>query len=831
MTARRAVGIAAIGAAAIGIGVAGLIAWRLQAMLPTTAGTMTLPGLTDEVTVIRDRAGVPHIFAAADVDAARALGFVQAQDRRYAMALARAVAAGRLAELVGDLPAPIEVAGVQASGTVDFDRQMRTFGLERLAAAEVELLAPANRVLLDAHAAGVNAATTGGAGGLARLLGMPLDLWTSADTLVVLKLSALLYANQRWEELRAGGLVAEVGRAAMADFIPPYPVEWAPPVVPDPRATSPAPRAGPAGLPVATGAHLPTGCAACGSNNWVLAGARTTTGMPILANDPHLDVAIPGAYVAHVSAPGLEVIGTTFGPVFFNGHNARIAWGITVVNPDSQDLFVEEIAAGDPPRVRTPDGWEPLRLREEVIRIRGRDDPVTHVVRETSHGPIVYDWTPDDVRRAYGTERGPGESGSRYATALAWSEGTPLSPDASFALARAGDWQSFRDALRTWNGAAFNFVYADVDGHIGYQLAGRIPLREGPAPETPALGWERGHAWIGSVPFDDLPSLFDPPEGVIVTANAHAVGSGYPRYLASRWGDVPLRQRRIRELLDAKATLSLDDVAAVQLDVREGRAETLVAWARSVASDDPDVRRFQDALAGWDLRADVASMPAALAEAFRVELVQTVFAPRLSPEAFPLYLWAMPGVHQAALERILDDPGARFFAPEPTAARAARDEAVRRAIRRAIERLRTAMGTDWSAWRWGRMHTVTFRHPLTMPGSPLEPLLGRFLNLGPFEAPGGAFTVWAGQWRPTAPFELWIAPLYRQVVDLGDLRRSRWQPPVPGQSEHPLSPHYGDQVTPWLAGRLRPMLWSRPDIEAEAEATLVLRPPAGGDQG
>ena len=525
------------------------------------------------------------------------------------------------------------------------------------------------------------------------------------------------------------------------------------------------------------------------------------------------------------------MIGTVgFGPVFFNGHNGRIAWGITVVNPDSQDFFIEEIA-GDPPRVRTPDGWEPLRLREEVIQVRGRDQPVTHVVRETSHGPIVYDWTPDDVRRTFGSEHGPGEPGSRYATALAWSEGRPLPPDAPFALARADDWTSFREALRTWNGAPFNFVYADVDGHIGYQLAGRIPLREGPAPATPAPGWERGHDWIGVVPFADLPSLFDPSDGVIVTANARAVGPGYRHHLATRWGDVPLRQARIRELLDAKGALSFDDVAAVQLDVREGRAETLVAWARSVASDDPDVRRFQEALAEWDLRTDVPSKPAALAETFRVELVQAVFAPRLSPETFPFYLWSMPGVHQAALERILDDPAARFFGPEPTAARAARDDAVRRAITSAIARLRTAMGPDWSAWRWGRLHTVTFHHPLTPRGSPLEPLFGRFLNLGPFEAPGGVFTVWLGAWRPTAPFELWIAPLYRQVVDLADLRRSRWQPPVPGQSEHPLSPHYGDQVAPWLAGRLRPMLWSRTDVEAEAEATLVLEPASGDETG
>ena len=224
VTARRAFGIAAIAAGALVVGSASPILWWLRAMLPTTAGVVTLAGLTADVTVIREGTGVPHIFAGSEIDAVRALGFVQAQDRRYAMALVRAVATGRLAELVGDVPASIDVAGVLASGSIEVDRQMRTLGLGRLAEAEVALLAPENRALLEAYAAGVNAATErAGAGGFARALGMPLAAWTPADSLAVLKLGALLYANQRWEELRAAGLVAELGPDALADFVPPYP--------------------------------------------------------------------------------------------------------------------------------------------------------------------------------------------------------------------------------------------------------------------------------------------------------------------------------------------------------------------------------------------------------------------------------------------------------------------------------------------------------------------------------------------------------------------------------------------------------------------------------
>jgi penicillin amidase len=379
--------------------------------------------------------------------------------------------------------------------------------------------------------------------------------------------------------------------------------------------------------------------------------------------------------------------------------------------------------------------------------------------------------------------------------------------------------------LRDTEGPAGNYVYADVDGHIGYQLAGRIPLREGAPPVMPVLAWDRGHEWIGEVPFDALPRLYDPPEGAIVTANARITGPNYPYHISMRWDDIPLRTMRIRELLDAKPKLSLDDVAAIQLDLYQGRMAEVATWARLAPSDDPRIERFKGALASWDLRADAGSQGAALAEAFRLELIHELFEPRLSPLVFGSYLWAGLGVHLLALERALNDPDATFFGPEPTAARAARSALVERAIRRAIDRLEARLGPDWSAWRWGRLHTATFVHPFARGNGPVERGLAWLLNIGPVEAPGSPFTVSSGFWAPARPFDDWFAPLYRQIVDLGDLSRSRYLPPPPGQAEQVASRHYRDLVSHWVEGKYLTMSWSRAQVEADAESKLVLIPP------
>jgi penicillin amidase len=810
----------------LGIGGAATYVWLgMRRSLPIVNGTVTVAGLGAPETIIRDHAGVPHVFAASAADAVYGLGFAEAQDQRLQMELARRLGQGRLAALLGDAraPTPIFIAGLLGWSALDLDRQVRTLGLPRLAALEADGLAPAERTLYEAYAAGVNAATAlAGATGTVRLLGDAPDPWTAADSILVSKLGDLSFTFQRWEEILTAELAHDVGEASVASFLPPYPDDGPPPLVDGdahaaiaPPSLAPLlalPHVGPMG-PVQSGV---------GSNNWVLAGRRTTTGAPILANDPHVDVNTR-LYTAHLVAPGFTMVGqVVYGPYFTQGHNERIAWGVTLVGADNEDLFVEEIAPGDPPRVRTADGWAPLTLRREEIPVRGRSEPDVHIVRVGPHGPLVEDLAADQVARLLGGSATPGAT---YALALARTTNVPLAGATYATLAQATDWTSFRAALAHYPGVPLNFVYADVDGHIGYQMAGRIPLREGAAPTTPALGWERGHEWTGEVPFDALPHVLDPSDGVIATANARITGPRYPYHLATRWADMPFRATRIRELIAATEKLSPDDVAAMQLDVEEDAVADLVRVARELTSTNPTVRRFQDALADWDLRADPASLPAALVEAFRLELVYGVFQPKLSPFVFGDYLYAGEGI-LVALQRILGDERAAFFGTDPPAARAARAAVVEAAIVRAVERLRARMGDDWSAWSWGRIHTVTFENPLARGGAPGTALLGRLLNVGPFPAPGSPFTIDAGFWEAARPFSVSMAPTYRQIIDVGDFRRSRWAPAPPGQAEQRLSPHYGDLAEPWVQGRYRPMLWTRADVEADAESTLHLVPAA-----
>jgi penicillin amidase len=814
---RRARRLLAAAAVVLVVGVA-LVVWALRASLPPLSGTARLAGLSGPVTVIRDGSGVPHVFASSASDAQRGLGWVQAQDRRLMMELARRLALGRLAEIAGDGEGPpIAIGPVFATNALDADRQMRALGLEALARRELELMSAANRVLLEAWVDGVNAATaSGAAGGMIRVLGVPVEPWTALDSVAAMKLVSLTYAFGGWEELRHAGLVRQVGEAGVLDFLPPYPEDWAPPVVDGPPGgTGPA---APRVLLAAAGGPAAGGLAgALGSNNWVVDGRRSATGAPVLANDPHVEVNPPAVYVAHVAAPDFAAIGTTtFGLGFLQGHNGRIAWGITLAGADAQDLVVEELAPDAPPRRRTPDGWEPLRVRRETIRVRGRSAPVVHEVQESAHGPLLHTWSAEESRQLVA------DRPALHASAFAWTGGVAGPPDALLDVARAGDWSGFRAALARYPGTPLNFVYADRSGHIGYQLAGYVPQREGAAALTPRPGWQAGHDWTGMLPFEELPSLYDPPDGIIVTANARITGPRYPHHLSTRWGDVPLRARRIRALLDTKSRLTLDDMAAIQLDVQQDRLAELASWAALAAGDDPSVRRFRDGLAAWDLRADVASAGAAMADALRLELVHAVFAPRLSPATFEAYLWAGHGTHLLALERALGDEQARFFGPDPQAARRARADAVSRAVHRAIARLEGAMGADWRAWQWGRIHTVTFEHPLAQ--GPLGGLFRRAINVGPLPAPGSSFTIDAGWWAAARPFALWIAPMYRQIVDLADPGRSRWTPPPPGASEHPLSRYARDRAKAWVAGRHRPMPWTRAQVEAEAGATLVLVP-------
>ena len=566
---------------------------------PQTTGELEVPGLSGSVEVIRDDHGIPQLYGDSVDDLMRAQGYVHAQERFFEMDVRRHATAGRLAELFGE-------PGLES------DKYVRTMGWRRVAEQELALLQPETRAALDAYADGVNAYldthspsqiaveyTILGASGL----NYRPEHWTAVDSLAWLKAMAWDLRGNMDDEIDRVMALADHTPAQVADLYPPYPFAEHAPIVGqgavvdgvfEQDAAAPGTRlpqrpsytagerrvlgrvrAGLERLPALLGRGD-----GIGSNSWVVDGAHSTTGRPLLANDPHLGVSLPGVWMQmglHCRTVSedcpLDVAGFTFSgaPGVIIGHNADVAWGFTNLGPDVSDLYLERV---DGDRWRYDGRWQRLVTRTETIRVRGGDD-VTLTVRSTRHGPLLSDV--DDDLRTVGQEA-PTEHrvarGDGFGVALEWTALHPApTADAILALDTASDWQSFRAAAEKFSVPAQNMVYADRAGHIGYQAPGRIPVRQsGNDGRLPAEGWRADDDWTGQyIPFDGLPHVLDPDEGFVVTANQAVVGPDYPYPLTDDW-DRGYRSQRIRDVLEREGTLSVDAMARLQLDDRNPMA-------------------------------------------------------------------------------------------------------------------------------------------------------------------------------------------------------------------------------------------------------------------
>src|SRR6185437_11684905 len=464
----------------------------LRGSLPATSGTLAVSGLTAEVRITRDAAGVPHIVAANDRDAAFALGFVHAQDRLFAMDMMRRLGAGRLSEILG--PA-----------TLGIDRTMRTFGFYRLAEAEFSGLSAPLQEALKAYAAGVNAfldqhRTLPPEYALLRTTP---ERWRPADSLVWGKYMALILSGNYRNELLRARLATHLTGDQLAQLYPQYPKD-APVTLEQLAALY---RALPldriyGALPAVVGPTF-------ASNNWVVDGAHSVTGKPLLANDPHLGFSTPDIwYLARIDTPSLHLAGATAPgvPFLIIGHNQRIGWGFTTTEGDVEDVFVEEVDPSDPTRYMTPDGPKPFATRQETIAVRGAA-PVTLTVRSTRHGPVISDL-------GIGNAAAPaGHVLALEATFLAPGDRTP---QALWDMEHAGTWQEFNAALENFVAPEQNIVYADVDGNIGFTAPARIPVRKAGDGWMPVPGWTAEYDWTGFVPYADLPRALNPPRGHFV---------------------------------------------------------------------------------------------------------------------------------------------------------------------------------------------------------------------------------------------------------------------------------------------------------------------------
>ena len=815
--------------------------------LPQTDGEIEVPGLSASVEVVRDADGIPQVYADTDADLMFAQGFVHAQERFFEMDFRRHVTAGRLSEIFGDT-------------TLETDRFVRTMGWRRVAEQEWALLEPATRAALTSYADGVNAYLADrGTSELAAeyaILGLTgLDYtpeeWHPVDSLAWLKAMA-------WD-LR-GNMDAEVDRVLLSldhteDEIdalwPDYPDDEHPPIVSgggvvdgvfEQNATRNATRnprrpAYPPGVVdalervqdrLAAMPELVGKGRGIGSNSWVVDGEHSATGMPLLANDPHLGISQPGIWMqmglhCRELTPSctLDTSGFTFSgvPGVIIGHNADIAWGFTNLGPDVTDLFLEQ-TEGDDRYVR--DGVsEPMEVRTETIEVRGEDD-VELRVRETVHGPLISDVSSEFATvGANAPTDEPGDRGSGYAVALAWTALDPApTADAILGLNRASDWDEFREAASDFAVPSQNLVYADRAGHIGYQSPGRIPIRRAGNDGTmPVEGWISANDWTGDyVPFDGLPSVLDPEEGFIATANQAVTDDDYP-YLLTRDWDYGYRSTRIREVIEAEGELSVQEMSTLQLDTTNPMAETLVPYLLDVEElPNGYYRNARNLFRDWDFSSPADSAPAAYFNVVWRTLLELTFHDDLRQRTWPDGgdRWFL------VVSRMLTEPAGPWWDDADTDdVVETRDDILHAALIEARDELTRRQSRDPRLWEWGRLHQMNL-HQGSLGESGIGPV-ERLFNRDGWEVGGGSSIVDATSWDAVEGYEVTAAPSMRMVVSLADWDDSRWIN-LTGVSGHPASSHYSDQTELFVEGRTLPWAFSRGAVEEAAEDRLVLTP-------
>ncbi len=801
-----------------GVAGAGMTA-LVRRPLPRTRGTLKIAGLHAPVTVIRDVWGVPHLYAKNEHDLFLAQGYVHAQDRLWQMEFQRRLGYGQLAELFGPI----------ALGT---DRFTRILGFGRVVRTEAEQLDGPVRDALSAYVAGVNQFIERNQRrlpiefGLLRFQPRP---WQITDVLVWSKMMALnLSGNWDMELLRAR-IVAAVGEERAAQLDPSYPDDHPLTVPPDIDYT---PDVGEDALRLADDARPFTGNTPFGqgSNAWVVGGARSATGKPLLANDPHLGIQVPSLwYEMHLSSDDLQVTGASIpgSPGIVIGHNQQIAWGVTNGMTDVQDLYIERFSHDDPTMYEYNGQHHAADIFHEEIVVRGHSKPYVETVRVTRHGPVMAPCTPE--RREHGPvaknqlPEPPSMDGGDV-LALRWTALEPATVIQSiYHLNHATDWHSFRAALAQWDVPAQNFVYADTSGQFGYALGGKVPIRAAGHGKLPVPGWHDTYEWTGFVPPDELPHVLNPREGFAVTANNRIVGDTFTHRIDADWLS-GFRASRIRERIQETSKHTADSFAAIQADVCSLPGQRLRTIAERCAPSTPLAEQARAIFLAWDGCMTTDSVGATIYARFRESLLDRAFAEigeQLGLKAGLGAFSTIPGEgflsrNFPRVLRAIEQNDASLLAPGDSW-QGILDES----WQQAIEAIRAHLGSDVQHWQYGRWHTITLRHPLGA-----APTLSTLFDRGPYPIGGDLDTVCMGflpRKYPANPY--FVGPSYRHICDPSNWDNSRSIHPV-GQSGQPGSRHYADFVLPWLDVRSHPMLWSRALVEESAEATMTLHPSA-----
>ncbi|GHO45249.1 penicillin acylase family protein [Ktedonospora formicarum] len=780
---------------------------------PQKQGTLHFAELHDSVEIITDHYGVPHIYARNEDDLFFAQGFIHAQERLWQMELNRRIGAGRLSEIVG--PVALEV-----------DRFSRRLGMHRSALEGVQQLPEQMKQILTAYVLGVNTYIKHHQRQLPAefaILRFRPDPWRLADCLQWGKMIGWNLSGNWETELTRARLVASIGveRAAKleAGYDPAHPLIIPPGVAY--QGINPGLLDQYERIKELTGFGMMGG-----SNNWVVDGTMTTTGLPILCNDPHLGQAAPSIWFeCHLNMGDLDVVGASFpgSPGVVIGHNRHIAWGVTNAVSDVQDLYIEKFNPDNPNQYEYQGQWENAKVYREYIKIKG-EEPVVEDVRVTRHGPIITKMPPLENM---------GEEKGELPLALRWTGLEQCNIAwAVQKINRATNWDEFREGLRDWDVPPQNFVYADRQGNIGYVMAGSIPIRpQQQQALLPSPGWTGEYEWQGYIPFDELPQTFNPEQHFIATANNRVIDDNYPYYISNEWLN-GYRAQRIRDLLTSSGKLTPADMARIQADQYSLPAEEFVPYILSIEPRTPHERAAQDILRTWDHVLSPESIGAAIYTTFLRKLTRLVLDALVGEdqELINSYLGVGATImatlngyasrERPLLIRLLKEHDDDWFAENPMRnGPHSWSEALRAAFEAALGELRDKRGENLLNWQYGSIHRMTYNHAL---GS--VKALEKIFNRGPYAVGGDIDTVNMGTVSPAEPETVITVPSYRQIVDLADLSHSL-SGHAPGQSGHANSEHYDDFIQMWLDVRHHPMLFERKHIETLTEGTLILHPP------
>ena len=789
--------------------------------LPQTGGEKSLAALSQPVTVQRDEYGVPHIFAQNENDLWRAAGYVAAQDRLWQMDVTRRAVRGTLSEIFGD-------------ATLPQDKFLRTWGFYRLAQRLAANLSPESHRMLEAYAGGVNAFIEENKSRLPiefSILQYKPEPWKIEDSIGFVRLLAfnLCYA---WFFEPALGKVAEQYGLPMAMEIFPAVLENTPTIIPHLDKLGASEMLGASDklggrldnfLQLAFDTRLKLGMppGVLGSNSWAVSGNRTASGKPLLANDPHLGLELPAIwYEMHLAAGSeLDVIGVTLPgvPGVVLGHNRNIAWGFTHGMVDDLDFYLEKINPANANEYWRNGLWQKMDVTEEYIPVKGRR-PERFTVRATAHGPVVNGIHP----------AAPNDS---FAVSFRWT-GFEMTDElrAVHLLNRAKTWEEFLQAMRHFQAPNQNVIYADVAGNIGYYSCGLVPIRRDGKGYLPYAGWENSGDWIGMVPFEQMPHVYNPPQNFVATANNLIVNKNFSHYISNAW-EPTSRIERITELLQQNDRMTVEYFQQMQNDVVSVHARRMLPLlfklldaavtpdsanntAPAFSAEEKNVRQL---LSTWDCNETADSVPAALFQVWAQEFLLATIKDEMGDTLFNAYAaWSALAIR--ALEYLAQHPESPWFDNRSTPEIETAPQIALAAYRQMLQGLRAKQGEMMIDWQWGKIHQLTLAHALGK-----HETLQQTFNAGPYPLGGSADTINKGEYRLTEPYAVMAGPSVRRIVDLANPEISSSVIPG-GQSGQVFSPHHHDQVRLWLQGKYRQVSMRRAAVATSAENTLVLKP-------